>query len=188
MDGSTLIQPDRAIADAFVRAFTAHDAMPGAVRLRFIHDRERGASAIEREGILAQLWPEIVQFQGEGYGTYYFLNEIARGPGTGRNGMATDTDVTRVRCLGIDCDHGLLEPWELHQPASFIVCTSIKDGVQRGQILWLTATTAIADFRECQQRLAHHYETDPQVCNPSRVFRLPGSLHLKREPSLVVQK
>jgi hypothetical protein len=184
-DGANMLQPDRSIAEAFVSDFTAHDTTPGIVRLRFLHDRERGAGSFEREGTVADVWPDLVKFQRDGYGAYYFLNQIALGRGSGYEGMATDADVKRVRALGIDCDNGMPEQWTYYVLPDFIVHTSIKNEVQRGQALWLVSDCPSARFKELQQRLAAHYGTDRQVSNLSRVFRLPGSLHQKRESSLV---
>jgi hypothetical protein len=184
-DGANMLHPDRRIAEAFVSAFTAHDRTPGVIRLRFLHDRERRAKSIERDGTVAGVWPDLVKFQRDGYGAYYFLNEVPPARGSGYEGMATDGDVIRVRALGIDCDNGMPETWTYYVLPDFIVHTSIKDGVQRGQALWLVSDCPSARFKELQQRLSAHYGTDRQVSNLSRVFRLPGSLHQKREPSLV---
>jgi len=36
--------------------------------------------------------------------------------------------------LFVDCDQGFPEQW--HKPPSFLIRTSVKDGIQRGQALW----------------------------------------------------
>lgn len=180
----TASAPDLAIAQAFVAALTGSAAH--VVRLRFIHDADPRANATtEREGKLTDLWPAVLDRQANGYGVFYFLNDVSPGEGTGHGGSATDKDVTNVRVLGADFDTRLLDEWEFHASPDLIVRTSIKDGVQRGQVLWRVSDCALADFKPVQRRLAAYYATDLSACNLSRVFRLPGTLHLKREPSLV---
>jgi len=182
-DGRSIIQPDRRIAEAFVAALTG--SPDGVVRLRFLHDRDRSMPAAEREGALEQVWPHVMDFQGRGYGVFYFVNALKSGAGSGYGGMANDADVTSIRYLCADFDNGLPDPRGYHTEPSLIVQSSINNGVQRGQVLWRVTDCPVASFKELQQRLAVLYITDPQVCNPSRVFRLPGTLHQKREPSLV---
>jgi hypothetical protein len=183
MDGSTPLLPDRAIAEAFVTALTG--APDGVIRLRFIHDADRKMPAHECEGTLDQVWPAVVGYQARGYATFFLINEAAPGPGSGYAGMTTDRDITRVRFLGIDADGNIPDELTEHATRSLTIYTSIKDGMQRGQVLWGVSDCTVEQFRGAQERLARHYGTDPSVVNPSRVFRLPGSLHQKRSPQLV---
>jgi hypothetical protein len=188
MDGSNLIMPDREIAQRFVSTLTADDTHPGAVRLRFVHDRDRRMPAMETEGYLtdARVWDLVREQQAAGYAVYYTVNEIRTNARSGKGGMSDDTDVVRIRALCADFDNGLLaDDWEYHKQPHFIVRTSFKGNVQRGQCLWMVRDFPVANYKQRQREIAAHYGTDRSVQNPSRVFRLPGSLHLKREPQLV---
>lgn len=176
--------PDFSVAQAFVTALTG--SPDGVLRLRFVHDKERGRAGTEVEGTIRQMWPDVLEAQTAGFGVFYFMNEITAGEGHGKGGMAEDQDVSAIRVLAIDCDEGIPGLWAMHQTPALIVGTSAKEGVNRGQVLWrVHETVPVASFREYQRRLAAYYGTDRAVVNPSRVFRLPGSLHQKREPSLV---
>jgi putative DNA primase/helicase len=183
-------QPDRTIAQNFVRVFTG--SPDTVIRIRFIHDSDRkNNSTAEREGNFLQLWPDILEYQRRGYAVFYFLNEIKLGPGNGYRGAANDDDVTRIRALATDHDNGLPEDWEWHVQPAIIVRTSrvIVDGrdVQKGQALWPITNLSKVDFKGAQLRLAAYYNTDKSISNPSRVLRLPGTLHLKdpTNPQLV---
>src|SRR6266568_92345 len=188
--------PQQDIAEAFWRLFSPDDPI---ARLRFIHEAprpidpatgkpEKKPPSAEREGTLAELWSEVVDYQRRGYAVYYFLNQVKTGLGSGYGGCAKDEDVEAVRVLATDHDASGL-PTEWHYPPGVIVYTSTveKDGepVQKAQALWLIWDLPIDDFETVQQRLAAHYGCDPSVKNLSRIFRLPGSLHQKGKPQLV---
>jgi hypothetical protein len=179
------LAPSLEITQAFWDLFSPDDPV---VRLRFLH-RDRGNPSTEREGTLAELWPEVHEFQRRGYDVYYFVNRISRGAGTGKGGYATDQEAIGTHAYAADFDKGLPEVW--HKEPSIIVRTSkvFDNGreIQKGQALWLTADCATEEFEDGQKRLAAHYQSDPSICNPSRVLRLPGSLHQKdpTRPQLV---
>jgi hypothetical protein len=162
--------------------------------LRFVYERPlppdpvtgeapKKPRAYEHQGNLEALWPKVIELQAEGYATYYFLN---RAETADHLRFATDRDVT---ALAVDCDGGLPDEW--HMEPSIVVHSStiIKDGqeVRKGQGLWLIGEgMPVADFKAAQQRLAAHYPgADPSICNPSRILRLPGSVHQKGEPQAV---
>lgn len=181
----TATTPDITIAQKFLRALTGED--DPAIRLKFIHDSERGNPCVEREGTLKQLWPEVAAFQRQGYGTYYFLNEVR----PSLTGSANSNDIEGCRALAIDCDGGI--PAEWHCQPKIVVRTSIipKDGngkqIQKGQALWPLLDIGKEQFPEAQKRLIQHYHSDPAISDLVRVLRLPGTLHLKnpKQPQLV---
>ena len=164
---------DKAIAKAFAEALTGGGDNP--LRFRMIHDKDKSRRAPEFTGRIDNVWLEIAAFQADGYGCFYFLNEVPL-----EVVYATDQDVTRVRALPADFDNGLPTVW--HAKPNIIVHTSAG----RGQALWLTPGLPVEVFKPlCKRIIAYYPGADPAVCNLSRVLRLPGSLHLKREPTLV---
>lgn len=170
--------PDIEVARNFVKALTGDPS--SVIRFRTVHDKDRKRAGMDYEGTVDEHWADLCAAQANGYGVFYFMSEIAPGPGQGNGGTATDEDVTATRVIGMDCDDGLPEPWELHAAPDIITHTSPG----RGQILW-RIKLPVEQFRHMQRRLAAMYGTDCCVVNPSRVFRLPGTLHQKREPTLV---
>lgn len=176
------------IAQKFIRVFTG--SPDTVIRVRFVHDSDRNANlTAEREGNLTQLWPDILEHQKRGYGVFYFLNEITPGPGSGYGGAAKDDDVVLIRALATDYDTGLPDTWHMQPP--IVVRTSqveVKGKIiQKGQALWPVFDLPKAEFKAAQLRLAAHYRSDTSISNPSRVLRLPGTLHVKKpaNPQLV---
>jgi len=89
-----------------------------------------------------------------------------------------DDSVRMPRALFLDSDDG---PLELSQ---FSVCPNIIVHSARGDhAYWLLQPgEENSAFTAAQKALAARFRTDPTVCNPSRVMRLPGFKHRKREP------
>ena len=95
------------LATRFVQLLTG--SSDPVMRLRFIHDYNRSQHPTsEREGTISQLWQDILEFQLQGYGVFYFMNECNIGPGSGKGGCAADGDIVDTcRVLATDHDHGL---------------------------------------------------------------------------------
>ncbi len=134
-----------------------------AIHARLIHDRDRNR-AIKLYGPIRELMPDIAAGQAEGFGAFIVPNE----------GGNTDSEITTVRAVFIDGDNvSLPDKWHVHP--DFIV----QRDATHWHAYWLVTDLPVENFRAVQKRLAAHYGTDPAVCNPSRVMRLAGTLHLK---------
>ena len=71
--------PSLELAKDFVKLLTG--STDTVMRLRFIDDSDRNTKATaEREGKIAQLWPEVIEQQRQGYGVFYFMNECKCAP------------------------------------------------------------------------------------------------------------
>jgi hypothetical protein len=169
---------DLAIASSFLKALGENPQAP--IRLRFIHDTRKHEPGLTTEhvGTLEALWPAVLRAQAEGFGIFYFLNVVGD---IGEDEFATDRDVTFVRAVAADFDHGLPEPWQYHSPPDLIVHTSAG----KGQAIWCEVALPLEDFKPVSKRLIALYDSDKAVQNLSRVLRLPGTMHLKGEPQLV---
>jgi P4 family phage/plasmid primase-like protien len=55
----------------------------------------------------------------------------------------------------------------------------VKSGGGGAHLYWLTDGCPVDKFKRVQQKIAERFSGDPTVCNPSRVMRLPGTLHCK---------
>jgi hypothetical protein len=89
-------------------------------------------------------------------------------------------NVTAIRAFFIDKDKTLLRPCSLEP--SFIVLTSHD----KGHAYWLARCASLANFTTVQKRLIAFYGSDPGVHELSRVMRLPGFFHRKKEPGTLV--
>jgi hypothetical protein len=177
-------QPNLDDAVAFATALTGgSNGVPSSpLRFRLIHDTQRNAPAREFQGDVRAVWPSLMAAQGQGYAIYYFVNEVF----PDLPGHAKDENVMRVRAIPADFDKGIPNDWEWHVKPDLLVHTSITDGVQRGQALWLPKEEVpLAQFKPLCQQVIETYGSDPAVCNLSRILRLPGTLHLKDKPQLV---
>ena len=86
------------------------------------------------------------------------------------------SDVTEVRALFADFD-GTDEP---HYPIKPHLVT--RRDATHGHAYWLVDDVSVDDFMYIQKRIATRLGTDPNVIDPSRVARVPGTAHLK-DPS-----
>jgi hypothetical protein len=165
-----------AIAEAFIAKLTG--SPDTTIRLRFFHDSdENNKASFEIGGTIRDLWPQVEQHQRNGFGCFYFPNEISNLPD---QWFAKDGDVIAIRTLATDHDDGL--PEKYHKQPTMTVKTSVVNGIQKGQALWTVTGMDVKDFKPAQRALAAYYQSDKAICNRSRVLRLPGSHHLK-DPS-----
>ena len=118
-------------------------------------------------GTLGESRARLQAAQDEGCGVFFVLNE------TDGNGRRTE-NVTALRGWAIDCERpDVGKPLLL--PPSAVVRTA------RGpHVYWFARFGEPLDsFTPVQKLLAAYYDTDPIVHDLPRVFRLPGSWHLK---------
>jgi hypothetical protein len=173
--------PDLTIAEQFWAILSPNDPR---VRLRFV--KSGGGAREYWADSMAAIWPKVVELQAAGFEAYYVLNIAPHSDGHGWHGCVEDVDITGIRALAADFDEGLPD-WEWHVTPDLIVNSSVVNGVRKGQALWLVADCPVEGFTAAQERLIAHYTdigvpADASIVNPSRILRLPGSLHQK-DPS-----
>jgi putative DNA primase/helicase len=115
-------------------------------------------------GTIDGRWHFIVEKQQEGWEVFIIVND----------GGDSDAQITTIRALFADGDN-IPTPVEWHAEPDFLT----RRDATHWHAYWLVADMPKSDFRMAQKRLAAHYRTDGKVCNPSRVMRLAGTLHLK---------
>ena len=124
-------------------------------------------------------------------------------------GGDTDASTERVRAVFADFDAKDYLPergaWDAASPAqranALSACQSAAqaahDGTPLGSaivrsgggyhVYWFVEGVPVEQFKPLQQALARRFGSDPAVCNPSRIMRLPGSLHWKSGKGLAVE-
>ena len=159
------------------------------VYVQFLHDaKDPTKPPAERKGTIAELWPEIVEFQKQEYGIFLVVNEgdadapFSRADGRIKTPMVGDRNITRIRAVFTDRD-GPSSSAKVHLKPSFI---NKRDEDHKHAYWLLTGECPVSEFRTVQRQLALHYGTDNAICNPARVMRLGGSLNCKpgRAPML----
>jgi hypothetical protein len=119
------------------------------------------------------LMPELVSLNNRGAGIYVTINET---DGKGRKAE----NIIRARAIWGDFDKGFPERFPL--PPSLIVKTSLVNGVQKGQALWLVDERTPLSAEEhlgMIQRIVRDYGGDPGAALYNQVLRLPGFYHVK---------
>jgi hypothetical protein len=129
-------------------------------------------------GTLQERTAELTDLNRRGAGIFVTPNVIA--PGQRR--LAKNT--TRVRALFIDADNPEDIPEVERRIAQLGLQPSIIVESSPGKFhyYWRTDDFPLDGFKPAQQRLAKLLGTDPSVCDPSRVMRLPGFIHQKGQP------
>lgn len=129
-------------------------------------------------GTLAQHISELWQLNKEGAGIFVNVNE------TNLNGRCKK-DIRSVRALFTDHDvyekETLARLQELRYPPSII--TESSDG--KFHAYWLVTNCSLNDFSQYQSIMAEALDSDKSVKDISRVMRLPGFLHNKKQPQKV---
>lgn len=137
-----------------------------AWHFRTFDDHGRG-SGKNYAGTLADHATALQIDNGNGRGVFVVVND----------GGGKDAEVHRVRAIFADFDGTALPdafPIEPH--------VIVESSPGKWHVYWLVDGLAVAQFKPLQQAIAARFNSDPSVCNPSRVMRLPGFVHHKGEP------
>lgn len=180
-DSGSLPSQDYNQAATYVAALTGSDANTAIIDIRLIHDQRKDLAAIPHRGTLRGLWTEITTWQALGYGCFVTINAM---DGSGRYEIA---NVATIRCQAIDLDN-LSAQQNYERATKFIPAPSFAVQTSPGKlhVYWLTKHHANHEqFTVLQRKLRTLFDGDRSVSDPSRVLRLPGTLHLKEKPHLI---
>jgi hypothetical protein len=131
-----------------------------------------GTSKAVRFGTLESQWRWLVAANQEGAGVHVMVNA---GDHKGRK----KKNVSRVRAVVVDLDGAPL-------PTSFLIAPHAVVETSPGRYhLYYRASIPLDCFKAVQKGLAATFGGDTCVNDLSRVFRLPGLLHMKGTPHLV---
>ncbi|MDX3908753.1 MAG: VapE family protein [Sphingobium sp.] len=166
---------DYNMAFCYVAALTGRDPSNVNIEVRMIHDTDRARPAIPMRGGLLQLWPVIIGHQAQGFGAFININEM---DGQGHK----LENVAAIRAHAVDLDNASAQQnyeraaaWT--PPPSFAVQTSPG----KAHLYWIIQPYIGNEYAtSINRRLRQHFDGDKSVIDPSRVLRLPGTLHLKR--------
>lgn len=173
------VQPDYAQASAYVAALTGGDPATVDIDARMIHDVRKDVAAIPLRGPLPQLWPMITGYQAQGYGAFININDM---DGTGRE-LA---NVRAIRAHAVDLDNAsALQNYQRAAAWSPPPSFAVQSSPGRFHVYWTVQPYVGGEqgngfATSISRRLRQHFDGDKSVIDPSRVLRLPGTLHLKR--------
>jgi RepB DNA-primase from phage plasmid len=169
---------DISIAKQFITALTGSPDTP--MNFRTFAEAETSKSYAKKpKGSIASLAAELQRLNNEGSGVFLTVQQA-----TGDKAE----DVTAIRALFVDFDGHLPSESEWHLQPSIVVSTS--DG--GGHAYWVLSEPVAMSASQLTQLhksiVAHYWEpfrSDFKATDIARVMRLPGSWHLKKEPTLV---
>lgn len=149
---------------------------------RIINDRNVGEMGINLRGSLTAVASQLEAYNQQGYGIFMTVN--AMNP----TGPRTLENVAYIRAHVVDLDD-IISAQDSYQRA-------VKSGmpphfaVQSSQgkfhLYWLVEPYKDNEFYSLHQRkLVQLYNSDPNVIDATRILRVPGFYHNKRDPQLV---
>lgn len=151
-------------------------------RFRYIHDVD--GTTVQGDGVLNMSWNE------KGYGIFFTVNGF---PSMGR---ADQSQLVSLNANYVDLDvdanlsqeekEGLIREAIMSGMEAGVPTPTIINRTQKGaHLIWLYTETLeptpenIEKWRNVQRRLVHCFKGDRAAVDPSRVLRVPYSLHLK---------
>jgi hypothetical protein len=166
-------KPDHGAAEKFLNAISR------STKATFFagHDREKSNKPWQRHGQLHQLVPKMCELSEQGFGMFVTINE------TDGSGKRTVDRIIRVRACFVDLDGAPLTNSQRLRLRPHIVVTTSSG---RYHLYWRVQGVGRDEFTSSQRRLARLMDGDPAVSDLSRVMRLPGFPHQKREPFMVI--
>lgn len=172
--------PDYKEAERFLKIISTYDSESQTDRPTFSFqtfddsDEQRKILIETFHGEFENFKEQLHQLNKKGAGIFVTINKTDLKARKGENILWT-------RAYFIDSDNGSISNFSL-QPN--IVVSSVAGE----HAYWLTKSKDDPIlFKPLQKRLITYYKTDPTVCDPSRVMRLPGFYHLKNPsvPTLI---
>jgi putative DNA primase/helicase len=131
----------------------------------------------------------FMELNREGYGIYLVVNQPMQAAGRARvleqkRGLS-DEHIESVNALFVEMDEedeygaNMEKLQEAALPPSILIRSSTEEKLHA---YWLVADCPTELFTPLQAQLIAHFGSDPTCKNLSRVMRIPGFWHTKREP------
>jgi len=97
-------------------------------------------------------------------------------------GGQDDDSITRINAQFVEMDHDSFEEQQKKVDAFPLAPSMIMKTQKSLHVYWFMDSTAkVGRFRTIQAQLVKHFDGDPMCVNESRVMRLPGFNHCKKE-------
>ena len=100
-------------------------------------------------------------------------------------GGHNDAEISRVNAQFVEMDKADLEEQRKRIDAFPLPPSMIIRTRKSLHTYWFVKDGDVSRFRSVQKQLVRYFDGDPMCVNESRVMRLPGFLHCKREPVMV---
>lgn len=187
---------DKVTYDQFFRAFGYEDS--DRIYLRWFYDPEKrddaGKDTVYLSTFDTALTP-LHRCNDRKFGIFYVVNggghsdpEVKKTSGPARAQFMEidpdDEDLQRVERGEISLEDLLAQ--QVEKIAAFPLEPSVIVMTRKSlHVYWILKNGDIKRFRALQQRLVQHFKSDRRIINESRVMRIYGFYHQKKEPVLV---
>ncbi len=134
-----------------------------------------GAKLETEAGKFASIEPALQSHNEKNRGIFYVVNY----------GGQEDSSISRINAQFVEMDDLSFEEQqksvdEFPLPPSMIIKTR-----KSLHVYWFVKNAKVEAFRSVQKQLVAHFHGDPMCVNESRVMRLPGFNHCKKDPIMV---
>lgn len=149
------------------------------VNLRVFDDTKTsgftGAKMTIEAGKFTTIEEKLVKHNEQNRGVFFVVNY----------GGDTDKSITRINAQFVEMDDLSFDEQQKRIDA-FPLAPSIVIKTRKSlHTYWLMCDAKVEKFREVQKQLVDYFHGDPMCVNESRVMRLPGYYHCKKEPVMV---
>ena len=141
---------------------------------RTFNDKDRDENGKNFTGSFAAQEKKLRRHNSSGRGVYFIPNP----------GGHKDRDIKSIVAVFLDLDGSPLEPvLDACQDSGITPHAVVESSPGRYHVYFLVSNIPAVkeDFRKIQQALAKRFSGDTTICNPSRVMRLPGFYHHKKD-------
>lgn len=150
---------------------------------RVINDKNAGEQGINISGKLADVYNQLVDYNNKGYGIFMTVNAMKQGCKS-----KTLENVEFIRAHVADFDDVLTaqDSYKRACESSFPPHFAVQTSSGKYHLYWLVEPYTGNDFYDLHQRkLCQLYNSDKHVIDATRVLRVPGFYHNKKDPQLV---
>ena len=176
------LPPELGVAQQFIRLITTKGSEVGddlSMELRALGQRAQSIrfNPKKEEEVVAVL-EAAAELNASGSNIHVTVNPARPIKPDSKTRALKDADIIAATATFLDADErGIADnlPDKALAKPDFAVITGLAP-FTRAHFYWLSPTPVfdLDRWRWFQQELARRYGTDPAVCNPSRVMRLPG--------------
>lgn len=149
------------------------------VCLRVFADRKddfyKGAKLSCECGKFADMVKSLQEHNDRNRGIFYVVNF----------GGQDDESITRINAQFVEMDSGTFEEQQAKIDAFPLAPSMIIKTQKSLHTYWFMKGAEVTRFRYIQKGLVQHFDGDPMCVNESRVMRLPGFNHCKKDPVMV---
>lgn len=149
------------------------------VCLRVFDDKKRGVFSGQKLAVecgkFASMEPTLREHNALNRGVFYVVNY----------GGQEDSQITRINAQFVESDEISIEEQQA-QIDAFPLAPSMIIRTQKSlHTYWFVKDGRVDRFRGIQRQLVQQFHGDPMCVNESRVMRLPGFYHCKKDPVMV---